>query len=82
MISIDRVRAAVREHLSAMGFDDKSIRRIVEDDLPYLTEWVLEPSAPADLQQAKAIIAFAFGFGDWVSYEVGNRFSNRYHGNM
>lgn len=63
MASIDSMKAAVREYLSGLGLDDKSIGRIVEEDLPYLTEWVLEPSAPADLEQAKAIIAFAFGFG-------------------
>ncbi len=63
MASLDEAHRAIKEHLTAIGFGEDAINRLLLDDLPYLTTWVLDPDSTQELAEAQAVIAFAFGFG-------------------
>lgn len=60
---LEITKEALRKHLKQCGLEPDSVARVVDEDLTYLTEWLLNPSAPEELKTARAIIAFSFGFG-------------------
>lgn len=53
----------LEKYLRQNGFDEGSIRRIVKDDLLYLTEWILKPNTLKELKNGQAYILPAFGYG-------------------
>jgi|GEM_PF-5493951 len=56
------IQKYVKKHLEQNGFDKLSIKRIVEDDLSYLTEWVLKPNSLEELKAGEAYVLPAFGY--------------------
>lgn len=57
------IQKYLRKHLKQNGLDESSIKRITEDDLPYLTEWLLKPNTLKELKDGKAYVLPAFGYG-------------------
>ncbi len=60
---LEVAKRALANHLQRNGFDGPSIRRVIDEDFPYLTEWLIKPSLEEELRMGKSIISFAFGFG-------------------
>ncbi|MEZ5044082.1 MAG: hypothetical protein R2828_29585 [Saprospiraceae bacterium] len=63
MNNLEKARSLLKKHLLSYGFDPNSIRRIVEEDLAFLTTWELPPDPPEKISKAEAIISFSFGYG-------------------
>jgi len=63
MNSLDRAVQALEEHLRGLSFDKAAIDRIICQDLPFLTTWELTPNPLQELENADAVMTFAFGFG-------------------
>lgn len=57
------IQQYLSKHLKQNGLDKASIERVIEDDLPYLTEWLLESNTLKELKSGKAYILPAFGYG-------------------
>jgi len=57
------IQKYLRKHLKQNGLDESSIKRVVEDDLLYLTEWLLKSNTLKELKSGKAYILPAFGYG-------------------
>jgi hypothetical protein len=63
MVGKSDVATRLGDHLANQHLTEPAVRRIVREDLEYLTNWVLEPDSAEELASLKCVIAFSFGFG-------------------
>jgi len=53
----------LRLHLEENGFPEHAIRRVLDEDFQYLTEWRPHTHSLGVFRSGQAIVSFAFGFG-------------------
>jgi hypothetical protein len=65
---LESANRELQKYLENQGLDKGSIDRILEEDLPFLSEWQIKASDREELSRRlrsghAAVLAFAFGFG-------------------